>query len=241
VREAETQDTSTADEAAVVSPGTAAQPEEDDPYDSPGAENNIESTSSPEQNGANDGGEADTSATNSEAYLEDRAGSLTISGDNENNNEETSFPSFPERTVSLRAQLLERGFVPDPDPRVVDRSMAQGQDNANLNIAEDNVHTTEGSVAGTVSSYSRRSSSSRHGQNRHGNLYRSGAAGFLARERQRREPVEYSLPRWQPDAEVTYCPICNAQFSIFVRKHHCRYVCEISRVSIARFANGASF
>ncbi|PHH71334.1 hypothetical protein CDD80_5353 [Ophiocordyceps camponoti-rufipedis] len=25
-----------------------------------------------------------------------------------------------------------------------------------------------------------------------------------------------------PDAEVTYCPICNAQFSIFVRKHHCR-------------------
>lgn len=31
-----------------------------------------------------------------------------------------------------------------------------------------------------------------------------------------------SPPRWQPDAEVTYCPICNAQFSIFVRKHHCR-------------------
>ena len=32
------------------------------------------------------------------------------------------------------------------------------------------------------------------------------------------------LPRWQPDAEVTYCPICRTQFSIFVRKHHCRYV-----------------
>lgn len=31
------------------------------------------------------------------------------------------------------------------------------------------------------------------------------------------------LPRWQPDAEVTYCPICRTQFSIFVRKHHCRY------------------
>lgn len=30
------------------------------------------------------------------------------------------------------------------------------------------------------------------------------------------------LPRWQPDAEVTYCPICHTQFSIFVRKHHCR-------------------
>ncbi|KAK0670372.1 putative E3 ubiquitin-protein ligase ZNRF2 [Cercophora samala] len=33
---------------------------------------------------------------------------------------------------------------------------------------------------------------------------------------------ELILPRWQPDAEVTYCPICNTQFSIFVRKHHCR-------------------
>ena len=30
------------------------------------------------------------------------------------------------------------------------------------------------------------------------------------------------LPRWQPDAEVTYCPICTTQFSWFNRKHHCR-------------------
>jgi len=36
--------------------------------------------------------------------------------------------------------------------------------------------------------------------------------------------AEFTLPRWQPDAEVTYCPICHTQFSIFVRKHHCRYV-----------------
>jgi hypothetical protein len=34
---------------------------------------------------------------------------------------------------------------------------------------------------------------------------------------------EIILPRWQPDAEVTYCPICRTQFSFFVRKHHCRY------------------
>jgi hypothetical protein len=34
---------------------------------------------------------------------------------------------------------------------------------------------------------------------------------------------EIVLPRWQPDAEVTYCPICRTQFSFFVRKHHCRY------------------
>ncbi|KAK3394132.1 FYVE zinc finger-domain-containing protein [Podospora didyma] len=34
--------------------------------------------------------------------------------------------------------------------------------------------------------------------------------------------LDLVLPRWQPDAEVTYCPICRAQFNIFVRKHHCR-------------------
>ncbi|KYK58288.1 hypothetical protein DCS_05301 [Drechmeria coniospora] len=32
----------------------------------------------------------------------------------------------------------------------------------------------------------------------------------------------FVLPRWQPDSEATLCPICQAQFSIFVRKHHCR-------------------
>ncbi|KAK7970049.1 FYVE zinc finger-domain-containing protein [Apiospora saccharicola] len=38
----------------------------------------------------------------------------------------------------------------------------------------------------------------------------------------RRRRSEFTLPRWQPDAEVTLCPICRTQFSIFVRKHHCR-------------------
>ncbi|KAL2271110.1 hypothetical protein VTJ83DRAFT_481 [Remersonia thermophila] len=35
-------------------------------------------------------------------------------------------------------------------------------------------------------------------------------------------PSPIVLPRWQPDSEATYCPICGTQFSIFVRKHHCR-------------------
>ncbi|KAI1106691.1 FYVE-domain-containing protein [Jackrogersella minutella] len=38
----------------------------------------------------------------------------------------------------------------------------------------------------------------------------------------RRSPQDLTLPRWQPDSEVTYCPICHTQFSFFVRKHHCR-------------------
>ncbi|CZR50962.1 uncharacterized protein PAC_00837 [Phialocephala subalpina] len=30
------------------------------------------------------------------------------------------------------------------------------------------------------------------------------------------------LPRWQPDEEVTACPICGSVFTMFNRKHHCR-------------------
>ena len=37
-----------------------------------------------------------------------------------------------------------------------------------------------------------------------------------------RSPADFALPRWQPDAEVTCCPICRTQFGFFVRKHHCR-------------------
>lgn len=45
---------------------------------------------------------------------------------------------------------------------------------------------------------------------------------ILSTPADRARPSEVALPRWQPDSEVTYCPICGTQFSIFVRKHHCR-------------------
>ena len=39
-----------------------------------------------------------------------------------------------------------------------------------------------------------------------------------------RRSSDIVLPPWQPDAEVTHCPVCSRQFTFWYRKHHCRYV-----------------
>lgn len=49
-------------------------------------------------------------------------------------------------------------------------------------------------------------------------------ASASARDGDRASVSTIGPPRWQPDAEVTYCPICRTQFSFFIRKHHCRQV-----------------
>lgn len=58
------------------------------------------------------------------------------------------------------------------------------------------------------------------------------------RSRRNREIV---LPRWQPDTEVSKCPICGTIFSFWYRKHHCRKCgrvvcanCSPHRITIPR-------
>lgn len=53
--------------------------------------------------------------------------------------------------------------------------------------------------------------------------------------------MEYVRPRWQPDDEVDECPICEAPFSFWYRKHHCRKCgrvvcasCSPHRITIPR-------
>ena len=53
--------------------------------------------------------------------------------------------------------------------------------------------------------------------------------------------TDYRLPRWQPDSEVTKCPICDTTFSFWYRKHHCRKCgrvvcasCSPHRITIPR-------
>jgi len=38
------------------------------------------------------------------------------------------------------------------------------------------------------------------------------------------------LPPWQSDASVTHCFVCGSQFTFFYRKHHCRYVGQVSPI-----------
>ena len=52
---------------------------------------------------------------------------------------------------------------------------------------------------------------------------------------------DMSLPRWQPDIEVSSCPICGTVFGFFYRKHHCRKCgrvvcasCSPHRITIPR-------
>ncbi|KAK5165817.1 uncharacterized protein LTR77_008740 [Saxophila tyrrhenica] len=55
----------------------------------------------------------------------------------------------------------------------------------------------------------------------------AGRAGGLRsgtrtpREEARRES-DHVLPKWQPDADVSKCPVCQTEFHFFYRKHHCR-------------------
>lgn len=56
-----------------------------------------------------------------------------------------------------------------------------------------------------------------------------------------RRSREIALPRWQPDAEVSACPICQTTFSFWYRKHHCRKCgrvvcanCSPHRITIPR-------
>lgn len=62
----------------------------------------------------------------------------------------------------------------------------------------------------------------RTSNNSFGSASRGSTLAQPQRSSEGRRPSDIILPRWQPDAEVTFCPICHTQFSIFVRKHHCR-------------------
>jgi hypothetical protein len=42
-----------------------------------------------------------------------------------------------------------------------------------------------------------------------------------------RRQSDIVLPPWQPDSEVSQCPVCKKPFTFLYRKHHCRYAQEL--------------
>ncbi|KAK5122651.1 hypothetical protein LTR85_003914 [Meristemomyces frigidus] len=57
----------------------------------------------------------------------------------------------------------------------------------------------------------------------------------------RRRESDMSVSKWQPDAEVSRCPVCHTEFSFWYRKHHCRKcgrvvcsACSPHRITIPR-------
>ncbi|PGH06298.1 hypothetical protein GX51_02495 [Blastomyces parvus] len=91
-----------------------------------------------------------------------------------------------------------------------------------------------------------RTSSGLPGSSRDNAIDLSGSQESLSRQlsslRHRENSfADYELPRWQPDSEVSKCPICDTQFSFWHRKHHCRKCgrvvcasCSPHRITIPR-------
>ncbi|PGH11171.1 hypothetical protein AJ79_05013 [Helicocarpus griseus UAMH5409] len=92
----------------------------------------------------------------------------------------------------------------------------------------------------------RRGSSGLPGSSRDNAIDLSGSQESVSRQinslRHRENSfTDYELPRWQPDSEVSECPICNTPFSFWYRKHHCRKCgrvvcasCSPHRITIPR-------
>lgn len=107
-----------------------------------------------------------------------------------------SAPSPPLVDAHSISEEQESGQIEPPESPISPLSRHSGRTAASVPIP----HHGDGGLEQTVSALSTRQSH----QNR------------------ARDSPNFVLPRWQPDVEATYCPICHTQFSVFVRKHHCR-------------------
>ena len=135
--------------------------------------------------------------------------------------------ALPIRTSSMRRQTTssESHDAPAEQPLRHPADTGTEEDPSNdpyMNVGDEMANIYDDFGEGNAGSFpeGRRGSSSQGAGRRPSRRYEDPP------EDDQDEP-EYMPPRWQPDAEVTYCPICRTQFSFFVRKHHCRYVPRI--------------
>lgn len=125
-----------------------------------------------------------------------------------------------------------RGSISDPYPQYPQSGRPRGQSEANRNPRRERHSGAGWQVSGTDERTLR--------------AFLSGSSDTQTltealRASQDEGGMETSLPRWQPDAEVTNCPICGVAFSFWYRKHHCRKCgrvvcasCSPHRITIPR-------
>ena len=72
-------------------------------------------------------------------------------------------------------------------------------------------------------------------------IIESNALERIRSSSNRRRSSDMAPPKWQPDSEVSRCPVCQAEFSFWYRKHHCRKcgrvvcaTCSPHRITIPR-------
>ncbi|KAG6065185.1 hypothetical protein E4U32_007669 [Claviceps aff. humidiphila group G2b] len=144
--------------------------------------------------------------------------SVTVEGNTENNEP----PTLPHTPVSPAVPVAQ---VPQPVPQTDttqssrigwpstrERSLTAYSRMRSRLDRQDEFYETGSPLYAPSTHPSRSSTGRRTSQDSHGARSRHGVT----------TAHEVAPPRWQPDAEVTYCPICRAQFSFFIRKHHCR-------------------
>ncbi len=153
------------------------------------------------------------------------AGSSLPTDDQHRDDVVTDLPNPAPAAISLRQEDESQGRRTTAQPR--EEPISRGDDGLNTPITlREALNETGEGRNGTTTTTTSEAAIPRITHASANPLARNSvlnpiAPGFNPRA-ERRSPLEFALPRWQPDAEVTYCPICGTQFGFFVRKHHCR-------------------
>lgn len=58
------------------------------------------------------------------------------------------------------------------------------------------------------------------------NSFRKTILEVVPNSKDKKELAKF-IPRWLPDAIASDCCLCNSEFTVFTRKHHCRFCGDI--------------
>lgn len=164
--------------------------------------------------------------------------SATDKPDSENPPLETSHPgpsSINNSGMQVDIAREERDVTAEVDTNVqsmnIGRSATQNEPSAQTDPAPEpgpeqpTSHAPELTISSGASSSSSRSSLQQATPSlrpRETSQPQSLISAIALRQAESRSNMDVILPPWQPDSEVSSCPICHVDFRFYIRKHHCR-------------------